>query len=113
MTRRFAAVVAAGLLVALALAFFLGPEASTKPDGLNKVAIDQGFDGQQRTHRMAGSPLAGYGVKSVDDDRLGTGLAGVIGVAVTFGIAGGGYLLARSARRRRDAARPGRPGAEP
>ena len=38
------AVVVGGLLVALGLAFFVSRFASSSPDGLNKVAIDQGFD---------------------------------------------------------------------
>jgi cobalt/nickel transport protein len=96
MTRmRLAAFVAAGLLVALALALFVSPEASSKPDGLNKVAIDQGFADQETTHRTGDSPLAGYGVEGVGNDRLGTGLAGIIGVAVTFAVAGGFVLVLR------------------
>ena len=69
-----------GLLVALALAFFVSPQASSKPDGLNKVAIDKGFADQEQAHRLEGAPTAGYEVEGVDDDRLSTGLAGVIGV---------------------------------
>jgi hypothetical protein len=95
-----------GLAVAFALAFFVSPEASSKPDGLNKVAIDQGFSDQERAHATEDSPLAGYGVEGVDDDRLGTGLAGVAGVAVTFAIGGGMFLALRHVQRRR-----GRPGA--
>ena len=38
-------------------------------------------------------PTAGYAVEGVDDDRLSTGLAGVIGVTVTFAIAGGLFLV--------------------
>ncbi len=102
MTRmRLAAFVAAGLLAALALAFFVGPEASSKPDGLDKVAIDQGFSGAERPHRAKDSPLAGYGVRGVGSDRLSTGLSGAIGVVVVFALAGGGFVLIRRARGRR------------
>ena len=80
------AVVAGGLLVALGLAFFVSRFASSSPDGLNKVAIDQGFDDTQTDHPAADGPFAGYGVKGVDDRGLSTGLAGIVGVAVTFGI---------------------------
>jgi cobalt/nickel transport system permease protein len=95
---RLAAFIAAGLLVALALAFFVSPEASSKPDGLNKVAIDEGFAGQEQAHDLEDSPLAGYGVEGVDDDRLGTGLAGIAGVGATFALAGGLFLVIRRLR---------------
>jgi hypothetical protein len=98
---RLAAFVAAGLLVALALAFFVSPEASSKPDGLDKVAIDQGFSSAERPHRGDDSPLAGYGVRGVGSDRLSTGLSGVIGVVVVFTVAGGAFVVIRRARGRR------------
>ena len=93
--------VVAGLLVALALAFFVSPQASSSPDGLEKVAIDEGFVGEAAEHDMADSPFADYGVEGVDDERLGTGLAGISGVAVTFLVATGIGLLVRVAARRR------------
>lgn len=74
-----------GLIVALGLAFFVSPLASSEPDGLNRVAVDQGFAEAEREHALAGSPLAGYAVKGVEDERLSTGLSGLIGVLVTFG----------------------------
>jgi hypothetical protein len=102
MTRiRLAAFIAAGLLVAFALAFFVSPEASSKPDGLNKVAIDEGFADQEKAHATEDSPLAGYGVEGVDNDRLSTGLAGIVGVTVTFAVMGGAFLLLRQVRGRR------------
>ena len=84
------AVVVGGLLVALGLAFFVSRFASSSPDGLNKVAIDQGFDDTETNHATADGPFAGYGVKGVDDQGLSTGLAGIVGVVITFGI---GLLL--------------------
>ncbi len=74
-----------GLLVALGLAFFVSPYASSSPDGLNKVAIDQGFADAETDHATADGPLAGYGVEGVDNDALSTGIAGIIGVAIVFG----------------------------
>jgi PDGLE domain len=93
--------IVAGLVVALMLAFFVSPEASSKPDGLNRVAIDEGFSGQEEPHGLEDSPVAGYGVEGVDDDRLSTGLAGVIGVTVTFALAGGVFFVLRQGQRRR------------
>jgi cobalt/nickel transport protein len=99
----FGAFVAAGLIVALGLAFFVSPSASGDPDGLNRVAIDEGFADTERDHALGDAPTAGYEVRGVDDDRLSTGLAGVIGVAVTFAVAGGVMLVVRRARRTRPA----------
>jgi PDGLE domain len=102
-----------GLAVAFALAFFASPEASSKPDGLNKVAIDQGFSDQEKAHATEDSPLAGYGVEGVDDDRLSTGLAGIVGVAVTFAIGGGMFLVLRRAQHQVQRRRTGAPTSEP
>jgi hypothetical protein len=95
------ALVIGGLIVALALAFFVSRYASSSPDGLNKVAIDKGFDDTETEHAQADGPLAGYGVEGVDDEGLSTGLAGVIGVTVTFGIA---LLIFGFVNRKEDAA---------
>ena len=96
---RLGAFIAAGVVIALALAFFVRPEASSKPDGLNKVAIDKGFDDQKAAHVLDDVPTAGYVVEGVDDERLSTGLAGIIGVAVTFAFGAGLFFLVRRARR--------------
>lgn len=96
----FGGFLAVGLLVALALAFFVSPEASSKPDGLNKVAIDEGFADREEHHAMADLPTAGYAIRSVHDERLSTGLAGILGVTVTFVLAGGVLLVVRTAARR-------------
>lgn len=90
-----------GLAVALLLAGLVSYYASSSPDGLEKVAGDQGFLDSAEDSATAGSPLADYGVAGVEDERASVGLAGVLGVIVTFVVAGGGFvLLAR--RRTRD-----------
>ncbi|HEU4526376.1 MAG TPA: PDGLE domain-containing protein [Actinomycetota bacterium] len=93
--------IAGGLIVALGLAFFVSPLASSSPDGLERVAIDQGFAGTADEHAAADGPLADYGVKGVEDEGLSTGIAGVIGVAVTFGLGMILFGLLRAARARR------------
>jgi len=95
--------VVGGLIVTLGLAFFVSPLASTSPDGLNRVAIDKGFSDTEKDHALGDAPLAGYGVKGVDDDRLSTGLAGIIGVATTFGLGMVLFGLLRTVRARRAA----------
>jgi hypothetical protein len=97
----FGAFIVGGLVVALALAFFVSPSASGQPDGLNKVAIDEGFADTESQHALDYTPTAGYEVRAVDNDRVSTGLAGVIGVAVTFALAGGVLLMVRRTRHSR------------
>lgn len=96
---RTTTLVAVGLALAVALAFLVAPEASSEPDGLEKVADDEGFLAGAEEHDLAGSPTADYGVSGIDDPRLGTGLAGVLGIALSFGAAGGLLLLVRRSRR--------------
>lgn len=89
-----------GVAVALALAFFVSPLASSSPDGLERVAIDQGFEGQATEHAMAAGPLADYSVAGVHQTWLSTGLSGVIGVVLCFALAGALVLAIRWTRRR-------------
>ncbi|HEY9558798.1 MAG TPA: PDGLE domain-containing protein [Acidimicrobiales bacterium] len=85
----------AGLVVTLLLAAGVSQLASSEPDGLERVAEDEGFSDAAEEHDLAGSPLADYGVEGVDDDRLGTALAGGAGVVVTLAVGGGIFWLAR------------------
>lgn len=92
-TKTFAIV---AVLVCLALAGVVSYYASGSPDGLNRVAVDQGFDKQAKDHGAKESPLAGYGAKGVDEERLSGGVAGVAGVLVVLVAAGGlGYVVRR------------------
>ncbi|HSL10045.1 MAG TPA: PDGLE domain-containing protein [Actinomycetota bacterium] len=93
--------IAGGLLVSLGLAFFVGPLASSSPDGLEKVSIDQGFDGSARDHALGDSTFAEYGVEGVDDEGLATGLAGIVGVVLTFGVGALLFATIRTIRGRR------------
>jgi cobalt/nickel transport system permease protein len=95
---RLGAFVVAGLVLAVTLAFVVSPSASGSPDGLNRVAADHGLSAEQRPHALRRLPTAGYGVRGIDDRRLSTGLAGVLGVAVTFAAAGGVALVAKRRR---------------
>ena len=94
------AVVVAGLAVAFSLAFFVSPHASSSPDGLEKVAADHALDTATTSHAMHASPVADYSLRGVHSPSLSTGLAGIIGVAVTFVVALGALRLARRLGRR-------------
>ncbi len=103
MTRRrlsVAAFVVAGLLVAGLLVVFVAPHASSSPDGLEKVAADTGIDRDVRPSAVAGGPLADYGVSGVDHEAMGTIVAGLVGVAVTFLVVVGAMWLLRRRRSR-------------
>lgn len=89
MSRRTVVFVVGGLAVALVLAFFVSRYASSQPDGLEKVAADEAIDVGERDHAFAEGPLADYEASGVDDPGLATGVAGVVGVAITFVVAGG------------------------
>jgi hypothetical protein len=96
-----------GLLVALLVAGVLSGFASGSPDGLEKVSMDQGFDEVAADSAVADSPLADYTVDGIDNGRLSTGLAGVIGVALTLAVSAGlfyGLRLYGKARRGKEAA---------
>jgi hypothetical protein len=88
--------VAVGIaVVALLLAGVVSYYASAHPDGLMYVAGKTGFIDQETAHNGANGPLAGYGTKGVDNERLSGGLAGVIGTVVVLVVAGGLVLLVR------------------
>jgi len=84
MDRRLWAFLGVGLLVTLLVAGVASGFASSEPDGLEKVAIDEDFIDTAEDSAVAGSPLADYGVEGIDDERVGTGLAGIIGVTATL-----------------------------
>jgi cobalt/nickel transport system permease protein len=99
-TRRNWTFLAGGVLVALALACIVSFWASSKPDGLEKVATDQGIAVKAEDHDLADSPLADYGTKGVDDERLSVAIAGATGVGLTLVLGGGLFwVVSRSARR--------------
>jgi cobalt/nickel transport protein len=70
-------------LSAVFLAGLVSYYASSSPDGLEKVAEDQGFLETAKDSAVSGSPLADYGVAGIDNERLSVGASGVIGVLVT------------------------------
>ena len=87
-----------GLLVAVGLAIFVSPFASSSPDGLEKVAADKGIDADAKPHALADGPLADYGVAGIDDERVSTGLSGLVGVVLVFAVCLGGFGLLRVVR---------------
>ncbi|WP_137234645.1 energy-coupling factor ABC transporter permease [Streptomyces sp. BPSDS2] len=87
-----------GLVSAFLLAGVVSFYASANPDGLEKVAADQGIDEKAEEHGAADSPLADYGVGDIADARLSGGLAGVIGVSATVVVGTGVFWVVRRRR---------------
>ncbi len=84
--------IAFGLLVALGLAVFVSPFASTAPDGLDHVADALGFREHESSHRMIASPIPDYQFPGIHSAAAATALAGGIGTLFVFGA---GWMLAR------------------
>jgi cobalt/nickel transport system permease protein len=73
-----------GLLAIVLCAALASPFASSEPDGLQRVARDEGFAGTEREHALRDSPVADYALDGVEDRRLATGLSGAVGVVLVF-----------------------------
>jgi hypothetical protein len=92
------ALLVGGVVVALLLAGVASFYASSSPDGLNRVAQDEGFAKAEKTHATEDGPFAGYQTKGIADGRLSSGLAGVAGSLVVLTLAGGLVLVVRRRR---------------
>lgn len=77
------------LLVALILAFFISPFASSSPDGLEKVAEDKDFLEKGEVEPVFTSPVPDYTWPGMDNETVATGLAGIFGTLIAFGVAYG------------------------
>ncbi|HET8965903.1 MAG TPA: energy-coupling factor ABC transporter permease [Candidatus Acidoferrum sp.] len=79
-----------GALIAIGLALFVSPFASSAPDGLDKTAQALGFaDGSKI---LVHAPMSEYQIKGISFASLSTSIAGLIGTVVALGL---GWLLAR------------------
>jgi cobalt/nickel transport system permease protein len=88
-----------GLAMAGVIAILAANFASGDPDGLDSVAINQGFKGTGKDPGF--EILPGYTIPGIDG-TVSTVLAGIVGVAIVFLLV---FLLGRLlARRRKDAA---------
>ncbi|GIJ29246.1 membrane protein [Micromonospora qiuiae] len=96
-----------GLLVAVLLAGVVSNFASPHPDGLDSSLLEGctldtrgeitggSCPAQQEQEHEIGGPLTDYGIAGLDNEFLSTGLAGVLGVLLTFAVAGGAFWLVR------------------
>ena len=92
----------AGLAIAALVVIVLAPLASPDPDGLERVAEDQGF--LERARDAIYNAVPDYQMPGIDDPVLSTIAAGLVGIGLVFGAM---WLLGRMLARRSG------PGADP
>ncbi len=95
-----------GVLVLALLAAFAAPFASSEPDGLQRVARDEGFAGTQREHALRDGPFAGYGFDAVESEEAGRSMSAFAGVVLTFLLAFAVTTLVSGRRNRPRAEEP-------
>lgn len=97
MTRnRYLGLLLAGIALALVVVLF-SPLASGHPDGLERVAEDKGFLEQAKDAPY--ELLPDYSIPGIEDERLSTIVAGVVGVLLVAGLTYGiGLILGRRKR---------------
>jgi cobalt/nickel transport system permease protein len=96
---RFWAFVAGALVVAVALAVFISPFASSSPDGLERVAADKGFETAAPEQPVWGfSPFGDYQIPGIGNEKVATAIAGLVGTVVLFALI---LLVGRAFGRRR------------
>ena len=79
------------LLVCVLLAVFISPFASKSPDGLDKFAETHrespGFvKAEEYKPVYNGAPLPDYSVRGVQNEKVSTGLSGLLGVIITVAV---------------------------
>jgi cobalt/nickel transport system permease protein len=96
---RLWAFVAGALVIAGALAVFIAPFASSSPDGLERVAADQGFESAAAAQpAWSLSPLGDYQFPGIGSDKTATAVAGLVGTLALFALV---LLIGRALGRRR------------
>ena len=79
-----------GLAISLFIGGVLSLFASSKPDGLERVAEDLGFLEKGEGKEVITSPMPDYTLPAISNETLSASLAGIIGVlmmfALTYGI---------------------------
>lgn len=106
--RPYGAIVVYGVLIALGLALFVSPLASSWPDGLDKTAEMLGFS-HKVTAPLVPAPLAEYEMPGLNGSVLATSIAGFTGTVVVFALA---WVVARVLSRQRPHHRRGAEDAE-
>ena len=86
----------AGIAIAVLVVIVLAPRASSDPDGLERVATDNGFIGQAQN--FFSGLFNGYAIPGIDDPTVSTILSGLLGVAILLGLV---FVIGRVLARRK------------
>jgi cobalt/nickel transport system permease protein len=73
-----------GVLVAAFFAAVVSQFASGDPDGLARVAEDEGFGGSAQNHALSETLFADYATEGIGDEALSLALAGLAGMTLTL-----------------------------
>lgn len=90
---RYAEFAVYGTLLALGLALFVAPAASSWPDGLERVAATLGFENRAAEAPALAVPFGDYQIPGIGSTAGATAAAGFVGTIAAFALAA---LLARS-----------------
>ena len=85
-----------GGFVAVFLAVVVSQFAASDPDGLERVAADEGFLASAKDHALAHSVFADYATSGVSNETLSLAIAGLTGVVLTMLV---GYGIVSGSRR--------------
>lgn len=89
-----------GLGLALIIAVLLSPFASDSPDGLEKIAEDQGFLKEaDEAEAWKDSPAPDYLIPGLSNEGLATGAAGAAGTLMVFAL---GFIIGKVLKRHRN-----------
>ncbi len=92
-----------GMLVALVFAAVVSQFAVDNPDGLEKVAEEEGFIDSAEEHSFADFIFADYATEGISNEALSLAVAGIVGTVVVLLVAYGLFMAVRE-RRSRDPA---------
>jgi len=87
-----------GLFIAVTIAVFLSPLASSHPDGLEKVAEDKNFLQAAEEKEIIKAPVPDYSMPGIKNETAAGSVAGLVGTIIVFCIAyGTGLFLKKKA----------------
>jgi cobalt/nickel transport protein len=88
-----------GLAMSLLVAFLMSPFASPWPDGLERVAKDQGFLEKGEGPPVFAAPIPDYTFPGIGNREWATATAGLVGTLLMFGIGWGIAAILKKRKR--------------